>query len=435
MSLPETHTSPSPYAIHWSDITRRLGYAQLFQQFAEGAAERDNSRRLLHEEIAALKQRRYGAVRLPRELGGEGITLPELYWLTRDLAIADANLAHVWRNHFFTVERHLVTRDDPLSSLILQRVSEGKVFGTSFNEATNKPSGSVGRLPQTRMQWSEQQQGWLVTGVKIYSTGNIYSDYLSSVAADTQTGEIRQFVVATDSPGLSLEDDWDSFGQKLTGSGKTGYDNVLVRQADVLQLPQRGTRASIALLLPAVNDSSHNIADSNFIYSATGQQIYLTTVISGIVNRLLADGVTLVRKRSRNFYHGVAQLPSQEPQIQAGIGRIAAYRSALDAVTDRAILALEKVWLEPDDTKAAHYSLLATIAASEAKVVSDEVAANLASLLIDLASGSGVSASAALDRHWRNIKVIAAHNPRLYKEQVLGDYYINSTLPPTAAYF
>jgi hypothetical protein len=46
-----------------------------------------------------------------------------------------------------------------------------------------------------------------------------------------------------------------------------------------------------------------------------------------------------------------------------------------------------------------------------------------------------VTAEKALDRHWRNAKVIAAHNPRLYKERMLGDYLLNGTLPPTGAYF
>lgn len=429
MSAPNTST------IAWHEITQRLGYVELFEHFADGAAERDVTRRLIHEEVAALKQRRFGAVRLPQELGGQGISLPELLWLIRDLATADPNIAHIWRNHFITVERHLLTQEVPFSQTLIERVGNGKVLGVAFNEETNKAAGSVGRVPQTSMQWSEAQQGWLVSGVKIYSTGNIYSDYLFSVASNPDTGKVRQFFVSTNAPGITLDDDWDGFGQKLTGSGNTRFDNVLVREGELFDLPGRGNRNSLALLSPNETEASHRTTDTGFYYSATAQQIYLTTVISGIVNRVFADAVALVRKRTRNFYHGLAELPSQEPQIQAGIGRIAAYRSAVNAVTDRAIEALDQVWLEQDDTLAARKSMLATVAASEAKVVTDEVAANLASLLIDLASGSGVSATAALDRHWRNIKVIASHNPRLYKEQVLGDYYLNSALPPTGAFF
>ncbi|ARU05479.1 hypothetical protein CCO03_12990 [Comamonas serinivorans] len=57
------------------------------------------------------------------------------------------------------------------------------------------------------------------------------------------------------------------------------------------------------------------------------------------------------------------------------------------------------------------------------------------SLLLDVASGSGVSTAAALDRHWRNLKVVASHNPRLYKERILGDHYLNGTALPQGAFF
>ena len=80
-------------------------------------------------------------------------------------------------------------------------------------------------------------------------------------------------------------------------------------------------------------------------------------------------------------------------------------------------------------------SMAASIAAAEAKIVTDEVAATLASLLLDVGSGSAVSTARALDRHWRNLKVIAAHNPRIYKERVVGDHYLNGALPPTGAFF
>ena len=79
-------------------------------------------------------------------------------------------------------------------------------------------------------------------------------------------------------------------------------------------------------------------------------------------------------------------------------GRIAAYRSAVHAVTLSAIHALDAAWQAAGTPPAHHLSLAATLAASEAKVVADEVAATLASLLIDVSSGSGVSTRTALNR-------------------------------------
>ena len=52
-----------------------------------------------------------------------------------------------------------------------------------------------------------------------------------------------------------------------------------------------------------------------------------------------------------------------------------------------------------------------------------------------MASGSTLSTERALDRHWRNVKVLASHNPSIYKQQILGGYEVHGTKPPLDVYF
>jgi alkylation response protein AidB-like acyl-CoA dehydrogenase len=52
-----------------------------------------------------------------------------------------------------------------------------------------------------------------------------------------------------------------------------------------------------------------------------------------------------------------------------------------------------------------------------------------------VASGSTLSTERALDRHWRNVKILASHNPSIYKQQVLGGYEVHGTQPPLSVYF
>src|SRR5699024_3618339 len=75
---------------------------------------------------------------------------------------------------------------------------------------------------------------WRLTGTKFYSTGTIFSDYTRvSAAVDGQDGR-RFAVVATDAAGVRVDDDWDGFGQKLTGTGTSVFDDVPVEDAGVL---------------------------------------------------------------------------------------------------------------------------------------------------------------------------------------------------------
>jgi alkylation response protein AidB-like acyl-CoA dehydrogenase len=163
--------------------------------------------------------------------------------------------------------------------------------------------------------------------------------------------------------------------------------------------------------------------------------VYLTNCIAGIARRVALDAVEVLRARKRNFYHGETTHPADEPVLQALLGRIRAYAASVEATADRAVGALQRAWDAFGTSDEYDATLAATFAASEAKVVIDDLAPQIATWLIDLGSGSVVSRVGALDRHWRNIKVIASHNPRLYKERLLGQNLLNGKLPPTGAFF
>ena len=45
-------------------------------------------------------------------------------------------------------------------------------------------------------------------------------------------------------------------------------------------------------------------------------------------------------------------------------------------------------------------------------------------------SASATASSKSLDRHWRNARTVASHNPLIYKARIVGDWHINGTEPP-----
>lgn len=49
--------------------------------------------------------------------------------------------------------------------------------------------------------------------------------------------------------------------------------------------------------------------------------------------------------------------------------------------------------------------------------------------IFDALGASGVSEELALDRHWRNARTLASHNPRVYKARIIGDWLINGNDP------
>lgn len=398
-----------------SPLSETLGLGGTIAAIAAGAAERERVHRLPYEEIAGLKRLGFGALRLPAAGGGAGRSLSDLFTVSRDLAAADSNIAHALRNHFWQVEAALRLPDHPFHAHVLSLAAQGKTLGLSFTQTDASAAGARPSRVLTRLEWDDARQVYTGTGIKVYATGNLCNDAFVGVAIEGRQQQSIQYVLDR-GEGFGNEDDWQGFGQRLTGSGTATFEAVTVPLSHVYP-PDPPERPGAAP------------------WRFTFHQVYLSNCLAGIARRVVCDAVDVLRGRRRNFYHGQAEHPADEPVLQAQLGRIRAYAASVEASADRAVAALQDAW-NSHGTPAEYEAVLgASLCAAEAKVVIDALAPQLASWLIDLGSGSVVSQENNLDRHWRNIKVIASHNPRLYKEQFLGQNLLTGRLPPTGAFF
>jgi alkylation response protein AidB-like acyl-CoA dehydrogenase len=50
--------------------------------------------------------------------------------------------------------------------------------------------------------------------------------------------------------------------------------------------------------------------------------------------------------------------------------------------------------------------------------------------LFDALGASAVKEGLGLDRYWRNARTIASHNPRIYRDRIVGAFAVNGTAPP-----
>ena len=65
----------------------------------------------------------------------------------------------------------------------------------------------------------------------------------------------------------------------------------------------------------------------------------------------------------------------------------------------------------------------------------DDIANRVSSDIFDLGGASLVNRDLHLDRHWRNIRSIAAHNPKTLKAVAVGRYVLNGTPLPNQGFF
>ncbi|NPT34082.1 acyl-CoA dehydrogenase [Paraburkholderia xenovorans] len=382
---------------------------ELVAAIAAGAEARDRGDADTRDAIALVRAARLGVFRVPKAEGGAGATLPQLYELVLDLAEADSNVPHILRNHFAFVEKALRARHLPQYQRWIEFVYDNELFGLGASELGTQNIGDGDG--NTRLQ--PAGSAYRLTGTKYYSTGNLYSDHII-VNAKTPDGQFVGARVSVRQPGVDVREDWDGIGQRQTASGTTVFTDVEVAANDVLVLS----------------------ADVKVTHQATFAQLYLTTIIAGILRRIAKDAVKLVLQRERNYYHAVASRPADDPLLQETVGELQSAAFVAEAAVLNAAGVLGEAFDsaiagKPDDALFAE----AALRSAKAKVVIDQLALQSATRLFDVGGASAARQTAQLDRHWRNIRTIASHNPGLYKARVIGNHAINGVPLPTAAFF
>ncbi|MEJ0091913.1 MAG: acyl-CoA dehydrogenase family protein [Methylocella sp.] len=390
---------------------REVDYEALFARIAEGAAERERERILLFEQIEWLRQARFGALRLRREDGGRDASFRELFGLVIRLGAADANVAHILRNHFTVAEQYARRPRTEQERRWQRAVLDGAIVGLGNTELGTPRAGAT--PPDTTL--TPEPGGYRLNGVKYYTTGTLYSDLVLVRAADP-SGAVAAVIVPTTRQGVEIIDDWDGAGQRLTASGTTHFRNVRVEQEEAV-FDREGIGYALA-------------------YANTQPQLFLTAIVAGIVRAIRDDAATLVNSRGRNFYHAPAERPADDPILRQAVGQIAAYAFAAEAAVLAAADAFDVISRTRDagrdDSELAH---AASLAAAQAKVVVDELAIRSGSLIFDVGGASATKRTLNLDRHWRNARTLASHNPDSYKAMAIGAHVISGAPLPDKGFF
>ncbi len=388
-------------------------WTELLAGIAAGAKDRDLNDENPFDQVSALKRAGFGTLRLPPQFGGAGYTVPQLFSAVIDVARADPIVAHIFRTHFWFTEERLRVAGEETSRRWLRKVAEGKIFGNAFSE---KGSLAVGSLVfNTRLE-PDPTSGFRLTGEKFYSTGTLFSDYLTATAT-TDHDSVAVVIVPADRTGVRLIDDWDGFGQRRTGTGTTIFKDVAVSAEEVL------------------SDSPYDAEPAPTVQYAS-LQLYIHAVVAGVLEAVVDDGVALLRSRDRSFSHAPTEKPTDDPLLQRQLGVLASTAYiARAAVLDAAEAIARATASDSGDGPDAELAAEAQLKVAKVKVHLDDVAPEAATRLLELGGASASSRQRNLDRHWRNIRTITLHNPVAYKARVIGQNLLHGTALPANAYF
>lgn len=375
---------------------------ELAAEIAKDAAKRDLERELPYEAFRLFKEAGLGTLRIPVVLGGPGGSVVDYIEMIMAIGAADSNVAHALRSHFNFTEGLLLNPNTAVDRTQLGRVLSGRLFGGAHTEqGTKRPGEVTARL-------SRSGETYRLNGRKWYATGTAFSDFASFSAKDDDD-QLVSVLLPVDRKGISILDDWDGMGQRLTASG-----GVLLEDVEVLphEISNRGLNTLVGR------------------HASTLRQLHLAASMAGAVRGVLAEGTDYVRRQARSTAHSAAETANADPFVQKILGEIAAGSFAVDTLIRESARALDRTvaaFAANDPQKLEAALIESALTTARTQVVTSQLALAAATNVFELGGGSATSRHFNLDRHWRNIRTVLNHNPLLHKARVIGDYYINGT--------
>jgi alkylation response protein AidB-like acyl-CoA dehydrogenase len=378
-------------------------FRPIFADIAADAVRSDHERDLLFTAVQHLREAGFGRLRLPTEYGGFGLTLTQFFRLLIEAGEADTNLPQLLRGHFGFLEGRLTTRDTTVYNRYFPLAVDNQLFGNAQAERAETTGNSA--------QVSQHNDSWRLNGSKYYSTGTIYADWIWTTAQDGD--DHVGVVVSRSAVGVECKDDWDGFGQRLTGSGTTLFTDVAVEAENIVRFAT----------------SSDGQA-----YILSFYQAVLLAALAGTAKAIERDAIEFVRPRTRTFGIPGASVPREDPLVQRIVGKLASLSYAVESTVLAAITALDEAhvnYLASSDTEDTGAFVEAEFKIFKAQQIAVNLVLEASTLLFEVGGASAVSEKQRLDRHWRNARTIGSHNPLILRERAIGDYLLNGAVPAT----
>jgi alkylation response protein AidB-like acyl-CoA dehydrogenase len=382
-------------------------YDALFTEIGRGELAREAGRHLPLIPLRQLQEQGFGAITVPVAHGGAGAQHQAVLRLLMDLAAVDANLAHMWRSHLAFVEYIHRIPEASVRDQWWERIVDGAWGGSAL-------SSQHTTAPEHETAISADSSNRLrITGKKYYTTGTLAADWtVVSARLDEPTaaavlrrrrrgGESGltledvskcRAIIRVRQPRVRVKDDWDGFGQRMTATGTLQMHNAGVE----LLLEHELEHPEISLL----NEAS------------------LAALLAGVGRAALRDGVEHMRHRTRVFNTSNGEVPRNDDQMLGVIGELSAQQAAAEELVRVIGREFDEGNVKP-----------AALAAQRASVLVPKFVLDICTRIFDTLGASSTSTSWELDRHWRNARTLASHDPAIFKARNLGDWEVNRAKP------
>lgn len=369
---PRNALPPIPQA-RLDDITRRLAAtAEAFDRSAE--FPRENFEILAAEGLVGLT--------VATDFGGRGAGMAEALRVLAAVAKGEPSTALIL---FMTYGYHAnPTRARAWPAAIYQRLAReavaggGLIGGLRVEPELGTPVR--GGMPKTTARRTDD--GWALSGNKIYSTGSTGLNWFS-VWAKTDEAEPRvgNFLVAADSPGITILPAWDHLGMRATVSHEVQFEDT--------PLPPDH---AVDVRLPA--DWAPKPGE-------TAQALWNALAISTIYDGVARAARDWLRDYLKDRTPSNLGAPlSSLPRVQEKFGEI------------ETLLQVNRALIEGAAARADAGDGPSAVEANNIKHVATANAIRAVEIGLELTGNPGISRKNPLERHYRDVLCSRIHSPQ-----------------------
>ncbi len=215
---------------HFLEVAKTLA-----RDFATRADEADKIGKLPIEDVKALKESGYLTLSVPQTFGGQGLSMKDCVEAQLEIAQGNASTAMVagMPTHIFGS----ASERNPWSDEAFEMLCKAAVNGAIINSVASEPamgSPSRGGLPETNAVPNPDGDGWVVNGMKTWTTGG---KHLTHMLVRTRIEDDPAVVlVLQDTPGVEWVETWsDSLSLRASDSHDLKLNNVIVPDSHILQ--------------------------------------------------------------------------------------------------------------------------------------------------------------------------------------------------------
>lgn len=399
LQFPRPDVSPQPLS---TAAALRLA-EPVAEQLRLSAVERDRVGGHAREERELIRDSGLLALTIPLAHAGLGASWPTFTQVLRRLAQVDGALAHLFGFHHLQLAGlRFYGTPSQQRRLLTETVEQRLFWGNALNPLDK------------RVLATETPEGFLLDGIKSFASGSVGSDRLTVSAWHEPTQTALIAVLPTGAPGVTVNADWDAFGQKQTDSGTVTFSAVQLPRADVLQAP--------------------GVAPTPFATLRSQlAQLIMANLYLGIAQGALQEALRYSREEARPWFQSGVQSAVDDPLVQHRYGELRLLVRPAEALADIAAEALQQAFDCGPDVTAEQRGDVA-IAVAEAKVLAHRAAIEVSSQLFELTGARSTSSRLGLDRFWRNARVHTLHDPVDYKLRDLGRHALTGAYPEPTPY-